>query len=74
MSPVKHTLITLGVALMIVSGGSAVAGTNDQITPIVIAREAEAVGRAVRIWKKRPIPTIALRAPGPGVVASRLDR
>lgn len=56
MSPVKNVLIALGVALVIVASGSTVTAQQEHTAPIVIAREAEAVGRAVRIWMKRPIP------------------
>lgn len=74
MVSIKKTMIALGVALMIVAGGSSIAGPAEQVTPLVIAREAEAVGRAVMLMKKRPIPTVVLPTIGVDVVASRLYR
>ncbi len=71
MSPIKKTMVALGVALMIAAGGSSVASPPEQLTPLVIAREADAVGRALRLWKKRPFPVIQLPATGTDVVASR---
>ena len=74
MVSIKKTMIALGVALMIVAGGSSIAGPAEQVTPLVIAREAEAVGRAVMLMKKRPIPAVVLPTIGVDVVASRLYR
>lgn len=56
MSPVKNIIIALGLALTLSAGSSAVAHGPAEVPPIVIAREAEAVTRAVRLWIKRPVP------------------
>ncbi len=71
MPSLKKTMIALGLALTIAAGGSSVSGPAEPMTPLVIAREAEAVGRAVRLMKKRPFPVITLPAPYVDVVASR---
>lgn len=56
MSPVKNIIIALGIVLTLSAGSSAVVHGPAEVPPIVIAREAEAVTRAVRIWIKRPVP------------------
>gem|GEM_PF-4307517 len=56
MSMIEKTLITLGLALVLGAGGSAIVQSPSEVPPIVIAREAEAVTRAVRIWMKKPVP------------------
>ncbi len=56
MARAKHILIALGLLLVIGGGGSAVANNAAEVPPIVIAREAEAVTRAVRIWLGKPVP------------------
>ena len=71
MSSLKKMMVALGVALTIAAGGSTIAGPAEHITPLVMAREAEAVGRAVRLMKKRPFPVITLPATCADVVASR---
>ena len=56
MSPAKHIVLALGVALTLSAGSSAVLHGPNEVPPIVMAREAEAVTRAVRLWIKRPVP------------------
>ncbi len=56
MSLIERTIIALGLALVIAAGGSTMAQGPAEVPPIVIAREAEAVTRAVRIWMKKPVP------------------
>lgn len=58
MSPLKHIVIALGLVLTLSAGSSTVMQGPDAVPPIVIAREAEAVTRAVRMWIKRPVPGI----------------
>ncbi|MFU8891110.1 MAG: hypothetical protein ACNA76_05545 [Anaerosomatales bacterium] len=56
MSPVKNIIIALGLVLTLSAGSSAIIYGPDEVPPIVMAREAEAVTRAVRLWIKRPVP------------------
>lgn len=58
MSPAKNIVIALGIALTLSAGSSAVFHGPNEVPPIVMAREAEAVTRAVRLWIKRPVPGI----------------
>lgn len=58
MSPLKSIVVALGLVLTLFAGSSAVMQGPDEVPPIVIAREAEAVTRAVRMWIKRPVPGI----------------
>lgn len=58
MSPLKNIIVALGLVLTLSAGYSAVMQGPDEVPPIVIAREAEAVTRAVRMWLKRPVPGI----------------
>lgn len=55
MSPFKHTMLAVGVALMLFAGSSAVLSPPEQATPMFVAREAEMVTRAVRLWMKKPV-------------------
>jgi hypothetical protein len=48
-------MIALGIVLTLSAGSSTILGAHEDMTPIVIAREAEAVTRAVRLWIKRPV-------------------
>ncbi len=56
MSPLKHAVIGLGLSLTLAAGTSALALGPSEVQPLVVAREAEAVTRAVRVWIKRPVP------------------
>lgn len=56
MSPVKKIVIALGVVLTLTGGFSSMSEGPAEVQPIVIAREAEAVARGLRIWLKRPVP------------------
>lgn len=57
MSRIKHMIIALGLLLVLGGGGTAMAaGHLGEVAPMVVAREAEAVTRVVRIWMKRPVP------------------
>lgn len=69
MSPIKNIIITLGIALTLSAGSSAVISGAADVPPIVIAREAEAVMRAVRLLTKRPVPGLkpAVKPAGHGV-------
>lgn len=58
MSPAKNIIIALGLVLTLSAGSSAVIHGPQEVPPIVMAREAEAVTRAVRLWIKRPVPGI----------------
>lgn len=62
MARMKRIIIALGFLLVIGGGGSAVASDAADVPPIVMAREAEAVTRAVRILMKKPVP-----GPGPAI-------
>jgi len=56
VSPVKNIMLALGIALTLSAGSSAVLHGPNEVPPIVIAREAEALTRAVRLWIKKPVP------------------
>ncbi|MBE0417514.1 MAG: hypothetical protein IBX63_07100 [Coriobacteriia bacterium] len=72
MSPVKNIVIALGIALTLSAGSSAAVQGSAEVPPIVIAREAEAVTRAVRLWIKRPVPGLlpAVAPVGHGVACT----
>lgn len=70
MARIKHSIIALGLMLVVAGGGSAVAADVNDVPPIVMAREAEAVTRAVRIWLKRPVPGIGPSAAPSGAVVA----
>jgi hypothetical protein len=72
VSPVKNIMLALGIVLTLSAGSSAVLHGPNEVPPIVMAREAEAVTRAVRLWIKRPVPGLkaAVAPAGHGVAWS----
>jgi hypothetical protein len=72
VSPVKNIIIVLGIVLTLTGGSSAVVQGPTEVSPIVIAREAEAVTRAFRLWMKKPVPGLlpAVAPRGHGVACT----
>jgi hypothetical protein len=72
VSPAKNIMLALGIALTLSAGSSAVLHGPNEVPPIIIAREAEAVTRAVRLWIKKPVPGLkpAVTPAGHGVAWS----
>lgn len=55
MSPLRQVMIVLGIVLTLSAGSSTLLRGPEAMTPVLVAREAETLTRAVRLWMRRPV-------------------